>query len=256
MTHSTKLHASDHPIKSVTVFKSGKAEVVRTFTQDLQAGQNKIEIVGLPSCIDTESARVSGLGNARLFDVVCTVPDRPPTSYGGSSEMIRLLEAKRTNLEKEKRVREQEAEVMLTYGKSLQGEHVTPDTMTTFLDNFILRGRKNLQAVSELEEKIVEVDRQIEKVREKTTTTKGERNGKVAIVITVEDDGQVELKLTYIVWNASWEPTYDLHATTENGKPSSAVSLQYRSRITQWTGEDWKDTSLTLSTSASDTITK
>ncbi|KDQ59014.1 hypothetical protein JAAARDRAFT_127570 [Jaapia argillacea MUCL 33604] len=256
MDHTTKLQASEHPIKSVTVFKSSKAEVVRTFVHDLEAGQNKIEIVGLPSCIDTESARVSGLGDARLFDVVCVIADKPASSYDGSSETIRILEAKKVYLVKEKLVRGQEAEVMLTYGKSLQGEHVTPDTMTTFLDSFVLRGRKNLQAVSELEEKIVEIDRQIEKEQEKTTTTKGESNGKVTIVIAAENEGQVELKLTYIVTNANWEPTYDLHASTVNGKPASAVSLQYRARITQSTGEDWKDTSLTLSTSTSDTITK
>ncbi|KDQ59010.1 hypothetical protein JAAARDRAFT_128083 [Jaapia argillacea MUCL 33604] len=256
MDHTMKLQASEHPIKSVTVFKSSKAEVVRTFVHDLEAGQNKIEIVGLPSCIDTESARVSGLGDARLFDVVCVIADKPASSYDGSSEAIRILEAKKAYLIKEKLVREQEAEVMLTYGKSLQGEHVTPDTMTTFLDSFVLRGRKNLQAVSELEEKIVEIDRQIEKEQEKTTTTKGESNGKVTIVIAAENEGQVELKLTYIVTNANWEPTYDLHASTENGKPASAVSLQYRARITQSTGEDWKDTSLTLSTFTSDTITK
>lgn len=43
-----------------------------------------------------------------------------------------------------------------------------------------------------------------------------------------------------------------VHATTENGKPSSAVTLHYRARIKQWTGEDWTDAALILSTVSSD----
>jgi hypothetical protein len=59
-----------------------------------------------------------------------------------------------------------------------------------------------------------------------------------------------------VVSNAQWKPTYELHANTESGKPSSSVSLHYRARITQSTGEDWNNTALTLSTVASDTVVK
>lgn len=50
-----------------------------------------------------------------------------------------------------------------------------------------------------------------------------------------------------MVTNASWSATYDLHATTENGHPSSSVSLHYRAAIQQSTGEDWRDTSISVS---------
>jgi len=51
-----------------------------------------------------------------------------------------------------------------------------------------------------------------------------------------------KLKPTYLVGDTSWEPTYELHASTLNGKPSSAVSLHYHMRIKQETEEDWSDT--------------
>jgi hypothetical protein len=35
MTHTHALYASEHPIKSVTIFKSRRAEVVRTFNVEL-----------------------------------------------------------------------------------------------------------------------------------------------------------------------------------------------------------------------------
>jgi hypothetical protein len=59
-----------------------------------------------------------------------------------------------------------------------------------------------------------------------------------------------------VVSNAQWKPAYELHATTESGKPSPTVSLHYLARITQSTGEDWNNTALTLRTVAFDTVVK
>lgn len=132
-----------------------------------------------------------------------------------------------------------------------------------------------MKTVTKLTEDIIELDRLIARQREKMEERKGETNGEVVVTISTRAAGHVELKLTYsesrphtalslnepnpssqVVDYAVWEPSYDLHASTEDGRPSSAVTLYYRARITQSTGEDWKDTALTLSTSASDASAK
>jgi len=59
-----------------------------------------------------------------------------------------------------------------------------------------------------------------------------------------------------VVSDVQWSPTYELHATTENGKPSPSVTLQYRARVRQSTGEDWTNTALTLNTVSSDLLDK
>ena len=51
-----------------------------------------------------------------------------------------------------------------------------------------------------------------------------------------------------MVSDAAWSPSYDLRATTEDGKPSRTVSLNYRASIQQNTGEDWRNTVVTVST--------
>jgi uncharacterized protein (TIGR02231 family) len=51
-----------------------------------------------------------------------------------------------------------------------------------------------------------------------------------------------------VVTRASWTPLYDLRATVEEKKTS--ISLHYRAKISQRTGEDWKDVSLVLSTAS------
>ena len=44
MTSTIKLNAENYPIKSVTVFKSNKAEVVRVFDVSLQVGRPYFEL--------------------------------------------------------------------------------------------------------------------------------------------------------------------------------------------------------------------
>ncbi|TFK16660.1 hypothetical protein FA15DRAFT_676612 [Coprinopsis marcescibilis] len=246
--------AAEHPIKSVTIFKSSKAEVVRTFRIDLAQGQNKIEIKGLSSFIDPLSVRVSGLGEARLYDVVCRVETSlgphgvAAHEFDDASEVIRLLHVKRDELAQRKEIRLQEKTLLLQYAESLKGEHVPPTQMIEFMKTYITQSQKNVEEVAKLDAEILGVDRDIGKEEEKVMTKKGQVNGRVDVVIVADGEVKVDLVLTYIVSNAQWQPTYELHAKTENGKPSPLVKLHYRARITQSTGEDWTDTSLTLST--------
>lgn len=254
MGTSMKVNANEHPIKSVTIFKSGKAEIVRTFSLSLQAGQNRIEISGLSSSIDTESARVSGLGDARLFDVVCTVDRKIRRVALGNpdEEAVRILETKQEQLRREKDIVSEQSLLLSEYAETLKGEHVSPLDFVTFMQSFLTRKKESLQAVSELDDKILDLERHIAKERQQLALRKGKTDAKVSVVIVSQVDGPVKLNLTYIVSNARWYPTYELHATTKDGKTSSSVSLHYRAKIIQTTGEEWNDTALILSTTSAD----
>ncbi|KAF8903747.1 hypothetical protein CPB84DRAFT_1677822 [Gymnopilus junonius] len=256
MTSIFAIQAYNHPIKSVTVFKSSKAEVVRSFNLTLKKGQNKIEIRGLSSSIDTHSVRVSGLGQACLFDVVCTLANDKASSYApdSSSEVTRSLLVKKAALESQRVIREHEYQILLQYAKTLTGEHITPTQMTQFMESFIEQRCKAVDAATELNEQIVKITRDIEVAKEKAASKEGKALGQVDIVIFADTETTVALKLTYIVGNVQWIPTYELQATTENSKPSSSVTLHYRARIIQSTGEDWNNVSLTLNTNASDSF--
>jgi hypothetical protein len=252
MVHTLEISAADHAIKSVTVFKSSKAEVVRTLSLDLvvnaypasntrhaeidadipQTGQNKIDITELPSSIDTQSVRVSGLGQARLFDVVCKLGNkrRFQEDPDGFSEVIRQLELAKQALVAEKCILDNEANFLIEYSKTLSAEHINPSQFTEFLASFVAQGTKNRQAASALEEKIVAVTRKIEREAAKQQEKKGETNGQVTIVVVTQDPGVLELKLTYstyfphiIVSGADSSPTQ--LSTTLPGNPHMSVRL-------------------------------
>jgi cell division septum initiation protein DivIVA len=96
-----------------------------------------------------------------------------------------------------RRVRQHEADILITYGKSLKGDHITPEQANSFLESFIKNGRKNLKEVRELEEQIVELDRKIAKQREQQQERVGSTDGKVVVTISASTAGPVDLKLTY-----------------------------------------------------------
>ncbi|KAI0042807.1 hypothetical protein FA95DRAFT_1563923 [Auriscalpium vulgare] len=253
MSSTTRVDASEYPVSSVTVFKSSKAEVVRKFKLSLEQGQNKVEIHRLPGSIDTDSARVTGLGNAQLFDVVCTLDSNAADiSPESTAEVVRLLLAKQRRLRKRYDALTAASTTLETYSESLNGEHVSPEQAHDFVSKYLDRSEEIAKAQADLDEEILQLSRTINKLQAEVPVSKGSTNGKVTAVIMTEEQTEIELKLTYIVHNASWAPVYELHATTEDGQHTSTVSLHYRARITQSTGEDWNDVSLTLSTAEMD----
>ena len=57
----------------------------------------------------------------------------------------------------------------------------------------------------------------------------------IGILLTVKEGGEIILKVSYVVSNASWTPKYDLRVSS--AERSMAVS--YFGMVQQNTGEDW-----------------
>ncbi|KAI0264598.1 hypothetical protein BC834DRAFT_881571 [Gloeopeniophorella convolvens] len=249
MTSAITLRADEHAIRSVNVFKSGKAEIARLFNISLEPGQSKVQISRLPGSIDTESVRVSGLGDAQLFDVVCSIgrgaEEIDPQS---TSEAIRKLHVKKSVLIKKLNALDSISNIMEGYSKSLIGDFVDPKQADAHFEKLLTRADGIVSVRSDLEEEILQLSRQINFLSSTEVKRRGKADGEVTVVIMTKQPTNVELKLTYLVHDATWSPAYELHATTDAGVPVSSVSLHYRSRITQSTGEDWTDVALTLST--------
>ncbi len=143
--------------------------------------------------------RVSGLGDARLFDVVCKFGNNKSTAYAPDSlaETIRILKAKKSVLESEKRVREHEADILVQYAKSITGEFVAPVQMAQFLQSFVEQGRKNTEAVGSIDEKIIEIDRSLEIEADKSSLRKGTLTGEVHVVVGATAPESIQMQITY-----------------------------------------------------------
>jgi len=151
-----------------------------------------IEVKDLSSSIDPESFRVSGLDTARLLIVTCSL-DRYPDIK--TSDPIRALQARVTELTDEKGALEAEIAILKGYGKNMANmPDLTPDSANSFSDTLFEKTLSNETAVRGLDAEIMELRRQIDRL-------KGAKIGrtKVRAIVTIVADkaGLAQLRLTY-----------------------------------------------------------
>ncbi|RPD54804.1 hypothetical protein L226DRAFT_616532 [Lentinus tigrinus ALCF2SS1-7] len=249
-----QLDASDHPVKSVTIYQSSTAEVTRTFSVSLQSGRNIIEVSGLSKAIDADSPRIHGLPeNVSVLDICCDVRSGRSAGLNSRSEMIEKLRSKKKELSTEKSMYREEYEALEGSIRSPLQAGMSPDDMNAFLDGFLARKRLAVKNMQEIDARIVNLEREIASLEK--TSKRDTALSAVTVTMVAKDDCSADFQLTYLVSGSSWSPFYDLHASsTTEGKTSSGIKLRYSASILQKTGEDWSDTALTLCTASSQTL--
>ncbi|RPD69923.1 hypothetical protein L226DRAFT_515152 [Lentinus tigrinus ALCF2SS1-7] len=248
------LDASDHPVKSVTIYQSSAAEVTRTFTVSLQSGRNIIEVSGLSNAIDADSPRIHGLPeNVSVLDICCDVRSGRSAGINARSEMIEKLRSQKRELSTEKSMHREEYEALEGSIRSPLQAGMSPKDMNAFLDSFLARKRLAVKNMQEIDTRIADLEREIASLEK--TSKRDSALGAVTVTADAKDDCSADFQLTYLVSGASWSPFYDLHASsTSEGKTSEGIKLHYSASISQKTGEDWSDTALTLCTASSQTL--
>jgi hypothetical protein len=72
------------------------------------------------------------------------------------------------------------------------------------------------------------------------------------VFINAPQTGDAKLRLSYLVNNASWTPSYNLRASKERNE----VTVEYNASIQQMSGEDWGDVEMVLSTATPSLVAK
>jgi len=151
-----------------------------------------IEVTNLSSNIDLESFRVSGLGTALLPVATCSLDQYPDIS---TSDPIRVLKTQRRELTDEKYALEAEIAILKGYGgKMASMPGLTPDSANAFSDVLFEKTLANATAVWELDTKILELNRQIDKIE---TTKAGTADTRAVVTIVADEAGPTQLRLTY-----------------------------------------------------------
>lgn len=253
--------AVDAPITSVTVY-SDRARVVRT-AQLTVSGTQRVELPPLLGTVDASSIRVEAEG-AEVSRV-----DLQPVS----SEALVPSEARKA-LDALDRVEDQlarvqaEREAVRSQLAGLQelrptsaiegGDKASPSRLdpsgwnaaTTFLVETTrkLQARRSALALSAQQ---LETER--DRLRQEVSRLgSAPRTQGLWVAPTLSGSGPVKLTLTYVTQNARWYPRYELQFLPE----ANRVQVSFFGLVSQETGEDWKDTALTLSTALPATTTR
>lgn len=256
------------PISSVTVF-TDRAQITRRARVPLTDGAQELTIAGLPAGLDENSLRAGGSGATAVKILGVENHNRP-------LEKASHLEA---------RTVQSELDDVLTEGAALKKRSELLErrekTVRELADNAakrfaygIANGLTSLESAGQLLDFVDEQTRQINEQRlalrsderanaekqmmlqRRLEQFKNSRNLSehcVTVALESAGGGEFDLEINYTVRGANWMPLYDARVqltppSTPNGVLEGTLELTYMAKITQQTGEDWNDVTLTLST--------
>lgn len=244
---------------SATVFKN-KALVTREAELNLPKGIYTIIFSNLPDELIDESIRVSAGGSEgiKVLDVRVekkfTTETQQPKTKDLELQIDSLNRLKEISADK----------VSVAYNKKAFVEALKTQSSTYINEKLLMNINnqkdwedvllyvdKNLNeifnTIREENHKILVLDEKINSIKCEIENSQGVKTKNYKeMIVTVESQngGKIKLYPSYLVQNASWYPLYDARIVSQE----KAFELHYFGMLSQSTGEDWNDISITLST--------
>jgi uncharacterized protein (TIGR02231 family) len=243
-------------VDAVTVYRSS-ARVTRVARAAVPAGDVRLLLDGLPDGLDDDSIRVAGRGGARLHGVAVDriTAEAPPAEIRAAEERVERLAAEDKALEDAIQIARARAKFVeslrSTYAeeraKNLAVRGVSAKEwadLAAFVEGELAA---SAAAVRRAEGERRELGRRLAAARadlEKVQAKRGRTTKTVAVEVSADAPGTVELAVTYAVPAASWQPIWDARLDPE----ASRVELALQGTVSQASGEDWTGVRLSLST--------
>jgi len=237
-------------LQHVTVFTSG-AQVERTISVNLTAGEQVITFTGLSPYTDTKSMQVRARGQLTVLGV------SHRHAHPDSLERVKQLRAaerrvkETTDRQQELRARREVVEAQLEMVKtncSVAGRTaVTPLAGIKELNGYYAQELLTLKKRTiAIDEELAQLDSELSR-RQQTLDSIGRLALKTVTEVDVKvkaaQAGRADFALTYYVKSAGWYPSYDVRSEGLE-RP---IGLSYKANIFQNTKEDWVNASVTLS---------
>ncbi|MBC7914578.1 MAG: mucoidy inhibitor MuiA family protein [Pyrinomonadaceae bacterium] len=241
---------SDSKIERVIVFLHG-AQIERTAQVAIANGTSIILFQDLSPEIDEQSIQVKGSGSFTILSI------NRQSNYLNEqkvNEDIQRLVDRITDLKDEQEIQQNNIQILIKEEQMLAsnqsigngGAGLDLNKLKQALEFQKTRLTENkLKKLSSTKE-IKKLDEQIRKLQNQVNEIKGKSKSNtsdIAVKVNAKSSVIGTFKISYLVKNATWYPTYDLRATDVN-KP---VELTYRANISQQSGEEWKNVKLVLS---------
>ena len=241
----------DSKVSSVTLFLSG-AQVTRTAQAMLQPGITELTFTGLSQNIDANTIRFTGEGSFTIISVNSRI------NYLKAQKTIKdeeSLKARKNQLENQLEDMEAQKTVLATEENLLKANQKigSAEKGTTTLE---LKSAADFfrARFTELSEKRLALNRKAEVTRDELDRVNdqlGEASrvdvtptGEIIVQVMTKEPLSAKFRLSYLVRSASWKPEFDLRLDDI----SQPLELSRRAKISQNSGEEWKDVKLTLST--------
>jgi uncharacterized protein (TIGR02231 family) len=242
-------------INSLTLFLTG-GEASREATVNLKKGRNKLVYKGISAVVDQKSIQFNANSPYELVSVNTEMDFLTPFSESRKVKILKdsltLLEKKLKLLQDEKSAYTSEKE-LLEYNKNIKGgqSNLSVEELKSMADFY----RKRMMEVNKkitnynndintINKKIPNYKYQIQEMRSQSSA----HNNQIIVIIDVMEATNTVTNIKYIVSNCGWQANYDLLAS----ELTNSITLKYKAKVYNNTGNDWKNINVTLSSANPD----
>jgi uncharacterized protein (TIGR02231 family) len=251
VSHSqNKKQIAESKIEKVTVFLQG-AQVERTSQQSLKAGKYNIVFGDISPKVDKQSIQLKAEGKLTILSVTHQVNFLKEQQVQEEIKDLETLKEQWTDkvaMEKNMKNVYLQEEQMILKNQSIKGDATlkaaelkeAADFQRQRLTEIYQKLQENEQSLKKTEMELQKINKQLAELNQKKDLSTSE----VIVAIDVKETMTANFRLSYLVKQSSWFPTYDIRVQ-DISKP---MNLLMKANINQQSGEDWKDVKLFLST--------
>ena len=234
----------------MTIFTDG-AQVKRTKTVALKAGEQTVTFTGFSPYMDTKSLQVRANGRLTVLGVshrrVIADSLAQARKLSQAEQAVASVERKIQQVQDEQQVLDTQAELVKS-NCSVSGRTVaTPLANIKELNNYyaqeLLALKKRSQVLTDQMKDLEKEQARAKKSLDSLRRVRPKEVFDVDVKVSAAQAAQAAFSISYYVTNASWYPSYDIYSTGIN-KP---MDLSYKVNIVQNTKEDWQQANVTLS---------
>ena len=251
-------------VSAVTLYPRG-ATITREIPFNAPAGQHELILTDLPRNTPLETVRVAveGASMGSLTVRNDFVPPRDDDTnaamQAAEAKVERLEQALRDGIAGVSRIRlEQDAaEARVAFLRQIgEGEGVAAMDVTALRDLVGMIGEETLAAKEVAHAAMIRADaaeRDLKDLREDLEKARlsllalvpeKEERAMLAVSVSLPAEAAGKLVVTYNTWEAAWQPVYDLKLD----RASKTLDFERGALVAQYTGENWQNAALTLST--------
>ncbi|MCA5005971.1 DUF4139 domain-containing protein [Sphingobacterium bovistauri] len=232
-------------VKEVTVYANG-AELSSSVKVNLPKGSTTLFVQNVAKDLDLRSVQISGPDGITVLSI--------STQQSGEMEILNPIHRKlkdtldsaisRREILMNKLNAAQGALKILNNDQLLGGgSKVELGDLTKLVDYYQVKVVELNANISSLKKDIASEDKAIGRLQDKIRVYTGDGG---QLIIQMSNAKAIEgiFNISYMTYSANWEAYYDLRAKSV----ASPLEILYKARVTQFTGVDWKNVKLTLST--------
>jgi len=247
-------------IVAATVYPD-RVRLTRRGSIKLTPGTHAVEIPELPLSLNPDSLRaiVYGSASARLLGVQVKrifYTDQPSDKVRNLEDEIEkmqdelsLLDAKAELIKQNRIILDKLAGQVATYATAFAAGEMTVEQQLVFFGKLRKQAEKLNDETQSIQINHRQVNRLVDKLTkelEQLQITRPHERYAAIVDVELSTASDLTIEVSYLVSGAGWTPIYDLRLLEKEGNPT--LEIAYLANVTQNSGEDWEDISLTLST--------